>query len=337
MLLLTAVLWCSVAVDPVDAALAQVARFDDGGVAHTDLAENLRAWRDGERTLVQLAADCPAADWSALRAHLAAAMVGTNRAVWHACLQAIVAREGADALELVLVQVQEATDPERVAFAARMVARLGPSVPPDACPVALATLAGILNDQSRSLDRSQLFVAMASLGPAAVDEVLRIGAEEPVKGPLRSVLPHALACTGDPRALAPLLALHASSSSDGERTATTAALGLLARQLERNGSSGIEAVAALRATFRDDPSPAVAAAAGLALARVGALWGDTEIAHVFELADARAARKDALRALLAARVPLLEEQRLVVEAYAQDEHSSDAVRKIAGVLLEGLP
>ncbi|MCK4659962.1 MAG: hypothetical protein KAV82_10615 [Phycisphaerae bacterium] len=333
MFALTATILCLTVTDPVDVAIAKAARFYDGRAAYAGMREDLRAWQEGTRELRGVALACPEAEWPQMRNRLVAALDHENRGVWHACLSAIVRREGAGAVDLLLQQIENSGGEARTTFAARQLARIGPRLSAASRTTVVTTLLTVFQDFSRSMDRGQLMVAMGSMGDVAIDDLLRIGADETLRELVRSALPHALACTGDVRTVPLLLSLHEGAISDGERIASILALGLLVRRVGDEEPSATQAIAAIRADFMSHVSPEVGAVAGLAFARIGRLSGNVDTARVFALADNPAARKNALRAVLESRIPLGTEHTQMLEMCLQDEESSPMVRKIASALL----
>ena len=217
--------------------------------------------------------------------------------------------------------------------AVQVLARIGTRLSPETRHAVAAVLAQRIEDLSRPCDRERMVTALGSMEDAATDHLLWIGADATLCGLIRSALPHALASTGDARAMPLLLSLHDGAVSDGERIASVLALGHLVRRIGDDGQPVDPAIPLIRMDFEGHSSPAVAVAAALALARAGHLSAPADATRVFQLADDPAARKNALRVVLESQMPLDSEQRQAIEAYAQDEGSSPAVRKIALVLL----
>lgn len=88
---------------------------------------------------------------------------------------------------------------------------------------------------TRSCDRQRMLAALGSMGDAATDHLLRIAADAGLLELVRSALPHALASTGDARALPVLLSLPEGANSDGRRIASVLALGHLVRRIDDDG------------------------------------------------------------------------------------------------------
>ena len=332
-ILLSLMIVLAPASDAVDDLLAQAARFYDGAASYDGFEEDMAAAHAARLALIDLVRTYPDPEWAAMRDRLIAGLDSENRGVWLACCQAL-SRRDADALGAALLTVlQDGNGAGREALAADALARIGRRLSPETRGVAATALAQRIEDLSQACDRERLVTALGGMEDASTDHLLRIGEDTTLCRLVRSALPHALASTGDARAMPLLLSLHEGAVSDGERIASVLALGHLARQIDSDGQSVVQAVQSIRADFESHSSSAVAAAAALALARAGNLSADTDAARVFQLADDPAARKNALRAVLESRMPLDGEQRQVIETYAQDEGSSPVVRKIALALL----
>jgi len=332
-ILLSLMIVLAPASDAVDDLMVEAARFYDGAASYDGFEEDMAAARAARLALIDLARTCPDAEWVAMRDRLIAGLDSENRGVWLACCQAL-SRRAPDALGAALLAVlQDGNGVGREALAADALARIGRRLSRETRGVAATALAQCIEDLSRPCDRERMVTALGSMEDAATDHLLRIGAHATLCRLVRSALPHALASTGDARAMPLLLSLHEGAVSDGKRIASVLALGHLARQIDSDGQLVDQAVQSNRADFESHASPAVAAAAALALARTGHLSADTDGARVFQLADDPAARKNALRAVLESRMPLDSEQRQAIEGYVQDEGSSPAVRKIALALL----
>ena|GEM_PF-3457606 len=319
--------------DAVDNLLAEAARFPDGATRYEGYEEDLTAAVNAQLALTDLARDCPDAEWAAMRDRLIAGLDSENRGVWFACCQALSRRDPDALAETLVTTLRDGSDPGREALVADALARIGRRLSPETRGVAATALAQRIEDLSRPCDRERMVAALGGMENVATVLLLRIGEDVTLRRLARSALPHALASTVDSRAMPLLLALHRGAVSDGERIASVLALGHLVRRIGDDGQPVDQAVQSIRTDFESHSSAAVAAAAALALARAGYLSADTDAARVFQLADDPAARKNALRAVLESRMSLDGEQRQVIEAYAQDEVSSPAVRKIALALL----
>ena len=317
----------------VDDLLAEAARFYDGAASYDGFEEDMAAARAARLALIDLARTCPDVEWPAMCGQLIAGLGSESRGVWLACCQALSRRDPEALAVALLPALQDGDGSGRAALTADALARMGRRLSPGTRIATAAVLAQRIEDILRPCDRQRMLAALGSMGDAATDHLQRIAADAALLELVRSALPHALASTGDARAMPVLLSLHQAVNSDGQRIAAALALGHLVRRIDDDGQSTNQAIASIRADFESSPSPAVAAAAALALARAGYLSADTDGARVFQLAEDPAARKNALRAVLESRMPLDSEQREAVEAYAQDEGSSPAVRKIASALL----
>lgn len=319
--------------DAVDDLLAEAARFPDGATRYEGYEEDLTAAVNAQLALTDLARNCPDAEWPALRDRLIAELGPENRGVWLACCQALSRRDPEALAAALVATLQAGSSLGRESLAAGALARINKHLPPETRSAAAAVLAQRVENLARPCDRERMLAAMGSMGEPATDHLLRIAADDALLELVRSAMPNALASTEDARAMPLLLSLHNDAATDGERTGTVLALGQLVRHVSESGQPVDQAVASIRADFATHSSPVVAAAAALALARAGHLSVETDAARVFQLADDPAARKNALRAVLESRMPLDGEQRQATEAYAQDEASSPAVRKIARALL----
>ena len=331
--LLSLMLVLAPAPDAVDDLLAEAARFYDGAASYDGFQEDMAAARAARLALIDLVRTCSDAEWAALRDQLVTGLDSENRGVWLACCQALSRRDPEALATALVAALRDGSDPSREALVADALARIGRRLSPETRGAAATVLAQRIEDLSHPCDRQRMVTALGSMGDAATDHLLRIGADAALCRLVRSAMPHALASTGDARAMPVLLSLHERANSDGQRIASVLALGHLVRRIDDGGQSVDQAVSSIRTDFEADSSPAVAAAAALALTRAGHLSADTDAARVFQLADDPAARKNALRAVLESRIPLDGERRQAIETYAQDEGSSPVVRKIALALL----
>lgn len=311
------------------AAPGAVRRAASPGGFEEDVAANLAA----RRALIDQARTCPDEEWADMRERLIAGLDSENRGVRLACCQALSRRDPEALATSLLATLRDGSDPAGGALAAGALARVGGRLSRETRRFAAEVLAQRLEDLSRPCDRDHLVTALGNMADAATDHLMRIAADETLFPLVRSALPHAVASTGDTRAMPLLLSLHAGARSDGERVASVLALGQLARQIDQHGQPVGQAIATIRADFEQHPSAEVAAAAALALARAGYLGGGLDAASLFELVEDPVARKNALRAVLTSRMPLDGRQRQVIESYAQDRSASPVIRKIASALL----
>jgi len=222
--LLSLMLVLAPATDAVDDLLAQAARFHDGVARYDGFEEDMAAARAARLALIDLARTCPGPEWPAMREQLIAGLDSENRGVWLACCQALSRRDPEALATALVVAVRDGNDPGRGALVADALARIGRRLSPETRSAAAEVLAELIEDLSRPCDRQRMVTTLGSMEDVATDHLLGIGADATLSRLVRSALPHALASTGDARAMPLLLSLHEGANSDGERVASVLSL-----------------------------------------------------------------------------------------------------------------
>ena len=237
---MTATLLCFMLVlapapDAVDDLLAEAARFYDGAASYDGFEEDMAAARAARLALIDLARTCPDAEWPAMGDRLIAGLGSEDRGVWLACCQVLSRRDPEGLAVALLPALQDGNGSGRAALTADALARMGRRLSPGTRSAAAAVLAQRIEDLLRPCDRERMLAALGSMGDAATDHLLRVAADAGLLELVRSAMPHALASTGDARALPVLLSLHEGANSDGRRIASVLALGHLVRRIDDDG------------------------------------------------------------------------------------------------------